>query len=236
MISPPEYFDRIDNYKRIKCDIRYIMPTSRRGLFIVFEGIDGAGKRTLSKFTKDILKSKNLKVALFEYPDYNSIWGKIINRYLYNKIDLNIEEEFFVYFIDILKNQAEIAKLLKEGTFIISDRYFSSTVAFQCAKGFDYQKARSMINIMDVILPDLTIFLQIPPVLAVERKYKEKGHLDRHEKDANLLKNVNSMYDKILKENWLSKKWIEIDGSKDLESMKSDIGIIISKLLALLLK
>jgi dTMP kinase len=210
------------------------MPTSKRGLFIVFEGIDGAGKRTISKFTKDILKSKNLKVALFEYPDYNSIWGKIINCYLYNKIELNIEEEFFVYFIDILKDQAEIAKLLKEGFFIISDRYFSSTVAFQCAKGFDYQKAQSMINIMDVILPDLTIFLQIPPALAVERKYKEKEHLDRHEKDANLLKNVNLVYDKILKENMVSKKWIKIDGSKDLKSMKKDIEIIINKLLEMM--
>jgi len=210
------------------------MPTSRSGLFIVFEGIDGAGKRTLSKFTKSILESKNLKVALFEYPDYNSIWGKIINRYLYNEIELNIEEEFFVYFIDILKDQAAIAKLLKEGIFIISDRYFSSTVAFQCAKGFDYQKAQSTINIMDVILPDLTIFLQIPPALAVERKYKEKEHLDRHEKDANLLKNVNLAYDKILKENMISKKWIKIDGSKDLESMKNDIEIIISKLLEMM--
>ena len=210
------------------------MPTSRSGLFIVFEGIDGAGKRTLSKFTKSILESKNLKAALFEYPDYNSIWGKIINRYLYNEIELNIEEEFFVYFIDILKDQAEIAKLLKEGIFIISDRYFSSTVAFQCAKGFDYQKARSTINIMDVILPDLTIFLQIPPALAVERKYKEKEHLDRHEKDVNLLKNVNLVYDKILKENMVSKKWIKIDGSKDLESMKNDIEIIISKLLEMM--
>ena len=210
------------------------MPTSRSGLFIVFEGIDGAGKRTLSKFTKSILESKNLKVALFEYPDYNSIWGKIINRYLYNEIELNVEEEFFVYFIDILKDQAEIAKLLKEGIFIISDRYFSSTVAFQCAKGFDYQKARSTINIMDVILPDLTIFLQIPPALAVERKYKEKEHLDRHEKDVNLLKNVNLVYDKILKENMVSKKWIKIDGSKDLESMKNDIEIIISKLLEMM--
>jgi len=207
------------------------MPDSKRGLFIVFEGIDGAGKRTLSKWTKNVLESKNLKVALFEYPDYNSIWGGIINRYLYNEIELNVEEEFFVYFIDILKDQTEIAELLKEGRFIIADRYFSSTLAFQCAKGFDYQKARAMIDIMDVIIPDLTIFLQIPPVLAVERKYKEKEHLDRHEKDANLLKNVNSMYDKILKENVLSKKWIEIDGSKDLESMKSGIEIIINRLL-----
>lgn len=208
-----------------------MMSNSKRGLFIVFEGIDGAGKRTLSKYTKDILESKNLKVALFEYPDYNSIWGGIINRYLYNKIELSIEEEFFVYFIDILKDQAEIDKLLKEGFFIISDRYFSSTLAFQCAKGFNYQKARSTIDIMDVILPDLTIFLQIPAALALERKYKEKGLLDRHEEDKNLLKNVNLMYDKNLKENMLSKKWIKIDGSKDLKSMKNDIEIIVNKVL-----
>ncbi|MFZ2070811.1 MAG: dTMP kinase [Halobacteriota archaeon] len=210
-------------------NIKDKMPMSRRGLFIVFEGIDGAGKRTLSKFTKDILESKNLKVAIFEYPDYNSIWGRIIKRYLYNEIELNIEEEFFLYFIDILKNQTELGKQLDEGIFIISDRYFSSTVAFQCAKGFDYQKAQSIINTMNVILPDLTIFLQIPPVLTLERKYKEKERLDRHEKDANLLKKVNSMYDKILKENMLSNKWIKIDGGKDLESMKKDVEIIITK-------
>jgi thymidylate kinase len=82
---------------------------------------------------------------------------------------------------------------------------------------------------MDVILPDLTIFLQIPAVLALERKYKEKGILDRHEKDKILLKNVNLMYAKNLKENILSKKWIEIDGSKDLKSMKNDIEVIINK-------
>ena len=209
------------------------MPTHRRGVFIVFEGIDGAGKRTLSTFTKDILASKNLKVASFEYPDYNSIWGRIINGYLYNKLELNIEEEFFVYFIDILKDQTEIDKLLRGGTFIISDRYFSSTVAFQCAKGFDYQKARSIIDIMDVILPDLTIFLQIPPVLAVERKYKEKKLLDRHEKDVELLNTVNSTYDTLLKKNVLSKKWTKIDGSKDLESIKRDMRIIIGNLLDL---
>ena len=87
---------------------------------------------------------------------------------------------------------------------------------------------------MDVILPDLTIFLQIPPVLALERKYKEKGLLDRHEKDEKLLKNVNLMYDKNLKENMLSKKWIEVDGSKDLKSMEKDIEIIINKLLEMM--
>ena len=230
---PPAYFDRIDTYKSIGYYL-IIMPAQKRGVFIVFEGIDGAGKRTLSKFTKDILESKNLKVASFEYPDYNSIWGKIINCYLYNKLELNISEEFFVYLIDILKDQTEIEKLLRGGTCIISDRYLSSTVAFQCAKGFDYQKARSIIDIMDVIIPDLTIFLQIPSVLAVERKYKEKKLLDRHEKDVELLNTVNLTYDTMLKQKVLSKKWTKIDGSKDLESIKRDMRIIIGNLLEMM--
>jgi len=42
------------------------------------------------------------------------------------------------------------------------------------------------------------------------------------------------VYDKILKANMVSKKWIKIDGRKDLESMKNDIEIIISKRLELM--
>ena len=207
------------------------MTDNKRGFFIAFEGIDGAGKQTLSKFTKNILKLKDVDVATFEYPDYKSIWGGIINRYLHNEIELSIQEEFFVYFTDILKDQKKINKLLSDGTFVITDRYFCSTVAFQCAKGFNYRKALSIIDEMDVIIPDLTILLQIPPKLAKERKYNEKKNLDRHEKDINLLENVGLMYDKIMDENVLSKRWINIDGSKDLMAVKSDVEIIMHQLL-----
>ena len=84
---------------------------------------------------------------------------------------------------------------------------------------------------MDVILPDLTIFIRIPPELAAGRKYKDKELLDRHEKDTTLLRKVNSMYDKIKGENMLSEEWIEIDGSKDLKSVKNNVEIIIHRLL-----
>ena len=205
--------------------------SNKKGLFIVFEGIDGAGKKTLSKFTKDFLKSKNISVTEFEYPDYGGIWGKIINRYLHNEIELSIVEEFFLYLTDILKDQDKIEKSLKDGFFVISDRYLSSTVAFQCAKGFSYNRAKSIVDTMDVSIPNLTIFLQIPPELAAERKYNDRDTLDRHEKDVDLLKNVDSMYYKIFGENLLSEKWIEIDGSNDLKTVKSDIKKVIMELL-----
>lgn len=199
----------------------------KNGFLIAAEGIDGAGKRTLCSFMKKFLESQNYEVTQFEYPDYSSIWGKIIEEYLHNKIELNINEQFFAYFIDILKDQDRIYELLKQGKIVITDRYFSSTLAFQCAKGFDLQNALSIIRTMNVIEPDLTLFIQIPPKLALERKFKQKNFLDRHEKDLKLLENVDSLYMKMLNQKILSKKWIKIDGNQDFEKIEAGVQNIL---------
>lgn len=193
------------------------------GLLIAIEGIDGAGKRTICSFMKKFLESKGSEVILFEYPDYSSIWGKIIEEYLHNKIELKIDEQFFLYFIDILKDQEKISDALNKGKIIITDRYFSSTLAFQCAKGFDFEKALKITEIMDVIEPDLTLFLQIPPHVTLERKFKQKNSLDRHEKDLKLLKNVDSIYKRMSDMKIMSKNWIKIDANRDLTGIEIDL-------------
>lgn len=204
----------------------------KKGFLIAVEGIDGAGKRTLCSFMKKFLESQMLDVVQFAYPNYSSIWGKIIEDYLNNKIELNIDEQFFAYFIDILKDQNEISISLEKGKIVITDRYFSSTIAFQCAKGFSYQKALSIIEVMNVIEPDLTFFIQIPSQLALKRKYEQKKSLDRHEKDVKLLENVDNMYEKMLNEGILSKGWIKIDGSQNLKKVEEDILNILEKFLS----
>jgi dTMP kinase len=199
----------------------------KKGFLIAIEGIDGAGKRTLCSFMKKFLESQEYEVTKFEYPDYTSIWGKIIEEYLHHKIELDINEQFFTYFIDILKDQDKIFNLLKKGKIVIMDRYFSSTLAFQCAKGFDFQSALSIIRTMHVIEPDLTLFIQIPPGVALERKFNQKKSLDRHEKDLELLKKVDNIYEKMLSEEILSKKWIKIDGDRDLNEIEEEIQHIL---------
>ncbi|MCX9082024.1 MAG: dTMP kinase [Candidatus Methanoperedens sp.] len=199
----------------------------KNGFLIAIEGIDGAGKRTLCSFMKKYLESQEYEVAQFEYPDYSSTWGKIIEEYLHHKIELNINEQFFTYFIDILKDQDKICNVLKKGNIVIMDRYFSSTLAFQCAKGFDFQSALSIIRTMNVIEPDLTLFIQIPPQLALERKFNQKKSLDRHEKDRELLEKVDNIYEKMHSEEIVSKKWIKIDGDRDLKSIEKDIQHIL---------
>ncbi|MCX9010191.1 MAG: dTMP kinase [Candidatus Methanoperedens sp.] len=205
------------------------MIARKKGLLIAVEGIDGAGKRTLCSFIREFLETQGIEVVQFAYPDYSSKWGKIIEDYLQNKIELNINEQFFVYFIDILKDQGKIRELLGDNKIILTDRYFSSTVAFQCAKGFNYQKAISIIEVMDIIEPDLTLFIRIPPQLALKRKFEQKKSLDRHEKDIKLLKNVDYMYEKMLNNGTLSKKWIKIDGDQDLEKVEKDILNVFEK-------
>lgn len=199
----------------------------KNGFLIAIEGIDGAGKRTLCSFMKKFLESQEYEVTQFEYPDYSSIWGKIIEEYLHHKIELNINEQFFTYFIDILKDQNKIIDVLKKGNIVIMDRYFSSTLAFQCAKGFDFQSALSIIRIMNVIEPDLTLFIQIPPGLALKRKFNQKRSLDRHEKDMELLEKVDNIYEKMLDKKILSKRWIKIDGDRDLNKIEEEIQHIL---------
>ncbi len=203
------------------------MIAGKKGLLIAVEGIDGAGKRTLCSFIKTFLESQNYKVIQFAYPDYSSNWGKIIEDYLHSRIELDINEQFFAYFIDILKDQDKIRKSLGEGNIVLTDRYFSSTVAFQCAKGFNYRKALSIMDTIEVIKPDLTLFIKIPPRLALKRKFNQKKSLDRHEKDTQLLENVDMMYEKMLKNEVLSKKWIKIDGDQELKKVEEDILMIV---------
>lgn len=205
------------------------MIAMKKGFLISIEGIDGAGKRTLTSFIKKYLESQKLNVIQLEYPDYSSIWGKIIDNYLHNKIEITTNEQFFLYFIDIFKDQAKLIQKLNNNTCIILDRYFSSTVAFQCAKNFDYQKALSIIEIMDIILPDLTIFIQIPPKIALQRKYIQKGFMDRHEKDIELLTNVDCLYEKMMNEKVLSKNWVKLDGNQEKEILQNITKEIITE-------
>lgn len=208
------------------------MSRMSRGLLIAFEGIDGAGKRTLSRYLINLLRSKRLQAKVFDYPDYKSPWGKIIKKFLYNKIELNSSEQFFTYFTDIYKDQAAIKTLLSEGTFVVVNRYFTSTVAFQCAKGFSYDKALNILEATTIIIPDVSFFVKVEPKIAMKRCLRRRI-LDRHERDYRLLQEVNSLYEKLIQQGQLSHEWIIINSTRSLDcicrELREHINLILEK-------
>jgi dTMP kinase len=95
-----------------------------RGILIDFEGIDGSGKKTQSRLLERELSQRGFPVSLFSYPDYESEYGKIINVFLEGKIDLNPDEQFLLYLLDIVKDKEEVIQKLQNGYVVIMDRYF----------------------------------------------------------------------------------------------------------------
>jgi dTMP kinase len=197
-----------------------------RGKFIVFEGIDGAGGETQTDLICDYLGKR--KVKKLSYPDYKNPVGKIIYEYLHQKYDLPVETQFLLYSVDFLKDAPKIRQLLKSGNTIISDRYFTSTIAYQGLRGFDIKKALKFAEIFDIPKPDLVIYLKISPEISAKRKYAEKGNLDRNEKDKKFLDKLTSFYGKLAK-NSIFGKWRIIDGEKPINEVFEEVKKYLNK-------
>lgn len=192
------------------------------GLLIDLEGIDGSGKRTQAEILKNSFTAEGYKVILYSYPDYDSPYGEIIKDFLNNKIDLNPDEQFLLYLIDIVKDRDSIRRRVNEGYMVILDRYTPSTIAYQCANHFDYEKAKEIIRLVDVSLPDIIVYLDTPVKVSGERKIKQKNHKDRFEDDAPLLEEVKSYYERMIDEDF-PYKWVKIDGTRKIKDISEEI-------------
>jgi dTMP kinase len=179
-----------------------------RGKLICLEGIDGAGKETQLKLILKSLKGK--RVSVYKYPDAKSTFGKIIQNFLNKKLELSPLSQFFIYMLDIAKDQGEIERKLRGGEIVVLNRYVYSTIAYQCSKGVPFEKGVEMVETMNFVKPDLVVLLDILPEVSMERKSRQK-EMDRHEEDAVLLRKVREDYLKLREMNFLAGKWVKVD-------------------------
>jgi dTMP kinase len=195
---------------------------TKRGKFIVLEGIDGAGVETHGKLLTDHLRGKGLKVERVYYPDYEGPIGGMIHNYLHSCFDFSPTVQFLFYTADFAKDKERISRWLKEGKTVVSDRYFSSTLAYQSIQGFPLKKSLQMAEILELPKPDLIIYIDISPKVSMERKLKEKNSLDRNESNEKLLKTVGSFYKKLAKSKTFA-KWVVVDGEQTIEEVFEEI-------------
>ena len=127
------------------------------GKFIVIEGIDGAGGETQSSLLADVFRKTGLKVEKITYPDYEGPMGKVIHDFLHYQHEFSPEVQFLLYFTDFLKDKEKIENCLKEGRVVVSDRYFTSTIAYQCQKGFSLERALELAQNFQLPKPDLVL-------------------------------------------------------------------------------
>ncbi|RMD78892.1 MAG: dTMP kinase, partial [Chloroflexi bacterium] len=144
-----------------------------RGLFITFEGPEGAGKSTQARRLYERLQAAGYPVILTREPGGTRI-GELIRRIL---IDLRHTE--MAPTTEILLFSAARAQLVSElirpylatGGIVVCDRYADSTFAYQgYGLGRDLEELRVITEVATGGLkPDLTFYLQIDVEIGLQR-------------------------------------------------------------------
>lgn len=156
---------------------------ANRGKFIVFEGTDGSGKSTQMKMAGKFLKSKGVACILTHEPT-DSPFGALLRSCLTGRIDTDeraIAALFAADRLDHISNTVNgIVKLLGEGTTVLCDRFYLSSFAYN--GGFVPLEWVIQLNTpaMELLRPDLTIFLDITPEESM-RRVARRGETERYE-------------------------------------------------------
>ena len=140
----------------------------KKGIFIIFEGLDGSGKSIQISMLRDWLKKKRINALVTKEPTAN-ITGNIL------KLTLRMEKlapqtDALLFAADRAEHIDKVIKEnLKKGKVIIQERYVYANLAYQTAQGVS---ERFVKNINDfAIKPDLIFLLDMPPEMALQRNW-----------------------------------------------------------------
>jgi dTMP kinase len=212
------------NY-RIKEFLNHIQTIKKRkGILIVIDGGDGSGKATQANLLIKKLREKKIPVKYFDFPRYyQSFHGQTVARFLrgeFGTIDqVSPYLASLAYALDRASAKQEMDDFLKKGGIIITNRYISSSMAYQGAKFNSENEQKEFLKwIYDLEykvhrLPkeNLVIYLYVPwqtgfqlTLNKEKRRYLKGQALDIHEKDMAYRQKVEAMYLDLAKKN---KNW-----------------------------
>ena len=186
------------------------------GYMIAVEGTDKSGKHTQVMNIINYLRERRIAAETLDFPQYNAFFGQMIKNYLGGKFggtrNLPAEYTMLPYALDRLQFQPQIQQWLRDGKWVILDRYTYSN-AFSVAKCPREQwdeKIKFMekleFNQMGITRPDHNIYLYLDPRVAYGMRYlglkpHQNGKPDMHESDFKLLYDTSNVYRQIANAN-----------------------------------
>ena len=145
-------------------------------VLVNLEGIDGCGKSTQSKLLREKLEEEGEKVIILKEPTKRP-HGQKLWDVLHGKRKATNEEILELFVLDRIQHVEEkIQPALDDGTMILMDRYYYSSMAYQVAGGIDVEEIRE--KHVFAPKPDVVLIFDLPVSVALERV---KGHSDADE-------------------------------------------------------
>lgn len=155
----------------------------KKGKIIVIDGIDGSGKKTQTKLLVDRLKKLKKKVVAIDFPQYEkNFFGQNIKKFLtqeeFNFLKTHPKVASLWYAADRWESKEKMEKYLKEGYFVIVDRYVTANQIHQGSK-FEYVdggefKRKEFVKWLETLeygvfkipKPDIVFYLSLDPYVA----------------------------------------------------------------------
>lgn len=152
----------------------------QRGIFVVFEGIDGSGKSTQAVLLAQALENMGRRVHCTAEPTTGPA-GLILRAHLQGRSTLATASLLPLFHADRMEHlhnaQCGILNRLERGEDVVCDRYLMSTYVYQGVL-CDFERQRmAVIKAMnnECRLPDLTFFLKVTPEEGMRRKCTESA-------------------------------------------------------------
>ena len=154
------------------------------GLWITFEGGDGAGKTTQATRLEQWLRDEGRTVVRTREPGGTEVGALIRDIVLHHRGDVAPRAEALLYAADRAHHVATLVRpALARGEIVIQDRYLDSSVAYQGAgRVLDAAQIRDLsLWATEDALPDLTVLLDLDPASARARLDADDKPFDRLE-------------------------------------------------------
>ncbi len=156
----------------------------KRGKFITFEGIDGAGKSSHIAGVTESLRARGLTVVSTREPGGTPLGEKLRELLLHEA--MHLETEAMLMFAARREHLALVIEpALARGDWVVCDRFSDATYAYQGGgRGLDKEKFAQLEQwVHGHLQPDLTLLFDLPPTVARERIAAQVRDLDRFEQE-----------------------------------------------------
>jgi dTMP kinase len=221
-----------DVLSALRGELGAITGTATTGLFISFEGGEGAGKSTQTKLLKEWLEKQGETVVLTREPGGTTLGNQIRQILLDNNTGvISPRSEALMYAADRAHHVFSVVRpALDRGEVVITDRYIDSSIAYQGAGRvlLPSEVARISRWATESLTPSLTIILDLPAEIGLGRLHStdrlESEPLAFHERVRQEYLNMAQVD---------PERFLVVDGRLTIEQIHSVIVERVSSLAAL---